>query len=321
MHLPPLGFETSKKVKLSEPSLCGWVFVFLALFIEKKRVQEDKSKKNKTKTSPAKEMSFWGHLEELRKRLTRSVIVWVALSTLAFTQRDIIFDKIILAPKDGSFITYRWLCQLGDWLNMDSLCMKSLSIQLINYNLSGQFMTHMTISMVVGLILAVPYLFYQIWQFIKPALYEKEKMYASKSVFYMSGLFMIGITFAYFFMVPWTLNFLGTYQVSAAVANQIALESYISTVVSVVFSVGLVFELPVVVFVLAKIGILKPSFLKKNRKYAFIIVLIMAAIITPPDVFSQLMVTLPLWILYEVSILVASRVAPEDEKEEEVREE
>lgn len=275
--------------------------------------KEENPKKKKSKSSPTKEMSFWDHLEELRKRLIRSVLAWVALSVLAFTQRDIIFDKIILAPKDGTFITYRWLCQLGDWLHMDSLCMKSLSIHLINYNLSGQFMIHMTISMVAGLILAVPFIFYQVWQFIKPALHVKEKKYAGKAVFFMSGLFMIGIMFSYFFMVPWTLNFLGTYQVSASVANQIAIDSYISTVVSVVFSVGLVFELPVVVFVLAKIGILTPTFLKKNRKYAFIIVLILAAIITPPDVFSQMMVTLPLWILYEVSILVASRVAPKEE--------
>ena len=279
--------------------------------------QEEKSSKKKSKSSPAKEMSFWDHLEELRKRLTRSVLAWIALSTLAFTQREIIFDKIILAPKEGTFITYRWLCQLGELLHVDSLCMKTLSITLINYNLSGQFMMHMTISMVVGLILAVPYLFYQIWQFIKPALYEKERKYASKAVYVMSGLFMLGITFAYYFMVPWTLNFLGTYQVSASVANQIALESYISTLVSVVFSVGLVFELPVVVFVLAKIGILSPKFLKKNRKYAFIIVLILAAIITPPDVFSQMMVTLPLWLLYEASIMVASRVAPKDDEDEE----
>jgi sec-independent protein translocase protein TatC len=278
--------------------------------------QEEKSTKRKLKSSATKEMSFWDHLEELRKRLIRSVFAWVALSILAFTQRNIIFDKIILAPKDGSFITFRWLCQLGDWLNVDSLCMKSMSIHLINYNLSGQFMTHMTISMVVGLILAVPYLFYQIWAFIKPALYEKERRYASKAVFVMSGLFMIGISFAYYFIVPWTLNFLGTYQVSTSVANQISLDSYISTVVSTVFSVGLVFELPVVVFVLAKIGILTPSFLKKNRKYAFVIVLIIAAIITPPDVFSQMIVTLPLWILYEASILVASSVAPKEEEEE-----
>jgi sec-independent protein translocase protein TatC len=277
---------------------------------------ETVSNKKKNKPGPAKEMSFWEHLEELRKRLTRIVIAWIALSTLAFLERDIIFDKIILAPKDSNFITYRLLCKLGAWLHVDSLCLPPMSIKIINYNLSGQFMTHMTISMVAGLILAVPYIFYQVWQFIKPALYEKERRYAYSAVYIMSGLFMVGITFSYFLMVPWTLNFLGTYQVSSSVVNQIALDSYISTVVSVVFSVGIVFELPVVVYVLAKIGILTPAFLKKNRKYAFIFVLIVAAIITPPDVFSQIIVTIPLWALYEVSILVANRVAPKEEEDE-----
>ncbi|MEI6749270.1 MAG: twin-arginine translocase subunit TatC [Bacteroidota bacterium] len=274
----------------------------------------------KKKSGPAKEMSFWEHLEELRKRLIRSVLAWIALSSLAFMERDIIFDKIILAPKDSNFITYRWLCKLGAFLHVDSLCLPPMSIKIINYNLSGQFMTHMTISMVAGLILAVPFIFYQVWQFIKPALYEKERRYAYVAVYVMSGLFMIGITFSYFLMVPWTLNFLGTYQVSASVANQIALDSYISTVVSVVFSVGIVFELPVVVYVLAKLGILTPAFLKKNRKYAFIFVLIVAAIITPPDVFSQIIVTIPLWALYEVSIIVANRVAPKEEDDEENQE-
>jgi len=277
--------------------------------------EEEESNKKKTKNSPAKEMSFWEHLEELRKRLFYSALAWVSLSTLAFIERDIIFDKIILAPKDSSFITYRLLCQLGAWLHVDSLCMQTMSLKIINYNLSGQFMTHMTISMVAGLILAVPFIFYQVWQFIKPALYEKERHYAFGAVYIMSGLFLLGVSFSYFVMVPWTLNFLGTYQVSAAVANQIALESYISTVVSVVFSVGIVFELPVVVYVLAKLGIVTPAFLRKNRKYAFIIVLIVAAIITPPDVFSQTIATIPLWALYEVSIIVAARVSPKNEED------
>jgi len=275
--------------------------------------EEEKTNRNKNKAGPAKEMSFWEHLEELRKRLFISALAWVSLSVLAFIERDIIFDKIILAPKDSNFITYRLLCKLGAWLHVDSLCMQSMSLKIINYNLSGQFMTHMTISMVAGLILAVPFIFYQVWQFIKPALYEKERKYASSAVYVMSGLFLLGITFSYFVMVPWTLNFLGTYQVSASVTNQIALESYISTVVSVVFSIGLVFELPVVVYVLAKLGIITPSFLRKNRKYAFVIVLIVAAIITPPDVFSQTIATIPLWALYEASIIVAARVAPKED--------
>lgn len=268
------------------------------------------------KAENAGEMTFWDHLAELRKRLIRIVLAVIAMAVLAFIERDIIFDKIILAPKDGEFITYKWLCQLGEFLHVDSLCMTDTHIKLINFNLSGQFMTHMTISMVFGLILAMPYIFWQLWQFVKPALYEKERKYARTAVFIMSALFIVGILFSYFFMVPWTLNFLGTYQVSSMVDNQIALSSYISTVTSVVLSVGLVFELPVVIYVLAKVGLITPAFLTKNRKYAFVLVLILAAIITPPDVFSQIIVTIPLWALYEASIIVARRVAPKPDPED-----
>jgi len=144
-----------------------------------------------------------------------------------------------------------------------------------------------------------------------PALYDTERRYARQSVFIMSLLFITGVLFSYYFMVPWTLNFLGTYQVSTSVANQISLSSYISTVTSTILSVGVVFELPVVVYVLSKLGIITPQFLRKNRKYSFVIILILAAIITPPDVFSQMMVTIPLYSLYEISILVSKRVSPE----------
>lgn len=263
------------------------------------------------------EMSFWDHLTELRKRLIRIVIAVIAMASLAFTQRNIIFDKIILAPKDGDFITFKWLCKLGDLIHVDSLCMTDTHIKLINFNLSGQFMTHMTISLVAGLILATPYIIWHLWQFIKPALFAKERRYAAVAVWIMSGLFLIGVLFSYYFMVPWTLNFLGTYQVSGNVENQISLSSYVSTVTSVILSVGVVFELPVVVYVLAKLGIMPASFLKKNRKYAFVIILIVAAIITPPDVFSQVIVTIPLYSLYEISIIVAKRVSPKEEEDEE----
>ena len=231
-----------------------------------------------------KEMSFWDHLGELRKRLLRIIVAILVMTIAAFSERDIIFDKIILAPKDSSFITFRVLCKLGRFLHIDSLCMSNTHIKLINYNLSGQFMTHMTISMVFGLILSMPYIFWQLWQFIKPALYEKEQKYARSAVFVMSVLFLLGVMFAYYFMVPWTLNFLGTYQVSSLVDNQISLSSYITTVTSVILWMGVVFEFPIVVFVLARLGIITPDFLKKNRKYAFVIVLIVAALITPPDV-------------------------------------
>lgn len=268
------------------------------------------------KEDPKEEMTFWDHLTELRKRLVRMVLAWIVMTVVAFANSKFIFDSILLAPKDTSFVTYKWLCKLGELLHVDSLCLPPMSITLVNLNISGQFMTDMTVSMFAGLILASPIIIFQLWQFVMPALYETERRYARQAVFIMSFLFIIGILFSYYFMVPWTLNFLGTYQVSSLVANQISLTSYISTVTSTILSVGVVFELPVVVYVLAKLGIITPDFLKKNRKYAFVIILIVAAIITPPDIFSQIMVTVPLYSLYEISILVAKRVTAKSMEED-----
>lgn len=280
--------------------------------------------KNSNKTEDSgQEMTFWDHLTELRKRLIRMVLAWIILTVVAFSYSRFIFDEILLAPKDTSFITYKWLCKLGELIHVDSLCLPPMSLTIVNLNLSGQFMTDMTVSMFSGLILAFPIIIFQLWQFVMPALYVKERRYARQAVFVMSLLFIIGILFSYYFMVPWTLNFLGTYQVSSTVANQISLSSYISTVTTTILSVGVVFEMPVIIYVLSKIGIVSPEFLKRNRKYAFVIILILAAIITPPDVFSQIMVTVPLYSLYEISILVSKRVSPapdpelEDDNDEE----
>jgi len=282
-----------------------FIFILLAALLKKNNQEKEES--------PEKEMSFWDHLSELRRRLFRMILAWVAMSTLAFVYSRFIFDKILLAPKDSTFITYRLLCKFGHLIHVDTLCLPPMSLSIINLNLSGQFMTDMTVSMFAGLILGSPIIIYQLWQFIMPALYVKERRYARRAVFVMSFLFIIGVLFSYYFMVPWTLNFLGTYQVSTMVVNQISLSSYISTVTSTILGVGVVFELPVVVYVLAKIGIVTPELLKKNRKYALVIILIVAAIITPPDVFSQTIVTIPLYALYEISVLVAKRVTPAPE--------
>lgn len=275
-----------------------------------------KKKKNINKEDSGQEMTFWDHMIELRKRLVRMVLAWIALSVVAFSYSRFIFDHILLAPKNSDFITYRWLCRLGELIHVKTLCLPPMNLQLISFNISGQFMTDMTVSMFSGLIMAAPIIIYQLWQFIMPALYDNERSIARKAVFIMTFLFLVGIAFSYFFMVPWTLNFLGSYQVSSMVANQISLSSYISMVTSTILSVGLVFELPVVVFVLSKIGIITPEFLKRNRKYSFVIILVLAAIITPPDVFSQIMVTAPLYGLYEISILVSKRVAPKPDPED-----
>ncbi len=253
-------------------------------------------------------MSFWEHLEDLRSTIVRSVFGITVFTIAAFVNRSIIFDNIILAPKDSGFITNVLLCRLGKFLSMQSLCIENLSLQIINIQMSGQFLTHVYVSMAAGFIVASPYVIYQFWKFIDPALQPEERIYSQRAVVVISMLFLTGVLFSYFIIVPLTVNFLGTYQVSGFVANQISLQSYIGTVISVTLGVGFVFELPVVIYFLTRIGIVTPEFLRRNRKYTLIIVLIIAAIITPPDIFSQILVSIPLMVLYEASIHIAKRV-------------
>jgi sec-independent protein translocase protein TatC len=255
-----------------------------------------------------KVMSFWDHLEELRGHIIRPLIAIVVLSIVAFLNRNIIFNDIILAPKSSQFITYRLLCELGQLVHAPSLCVKNLNLDIININMSGQFLTHIYVSVVVGAILSFPYILWEIWRFVQPAMLSNEKKYSRGGLFFSTFLFLIGVVFSYFLIVPVMINFLGTYSVSAEVANQITLSSYIGTMVSMIFAVGIVFELPILVYFLTRIGVITPQFLKKNRKYMVIILLAVAAIITPPDVFSQMLVFIPLEVLYEVSILVSKRV-------------
>ena len=267
------------------------------------------SNKKSNYKQEVKEMSFWDHLKELRWRLMRSVIAIVIISIVAFLYKEIIFDSIILAPKNSNFITNQLLCKLSVLLNIDYLCFKTINFELINVTMSGQLTTHLFISFITGLIIAMPYIVWEFWQFIKPALLEKERKYATSAVVIISLLFLLGVLFSYFILVPLSVQFLGSYQVSPQISNKITLESYISTVTSLTFATGLVFELPVIVFFLVKIGLMTASFMKKNRRYAVIVILILAAIITPgTDIFSQLMVSLPLYLLYEASIIVAKRV-------------
>ncbi len=278
------------------------------------------NKKNKNpkqaKVIDEKEMSFWDHLSELRGTFVRSIIAIFVLAIVAFLNKDFIFNEIILAPKNGDFITNQVLCSLGMLLGIDYFCVKEFALEIINIDMSGQFLTHMYISFVVGFIAAAPYVIYEFWRFIKPALYDNERKTSSGAVLVFSLLFYLGVFFAYYLIVPITLNFFGGYHVSEMVKNQISLSSYISTVVTVTLSIGLVFELPIVIYFLAKVGVVNIDFLKKNRKYTLVIVLILSAIVTPPDVFSQLLVTVPLMILYEFSIFLAKRAEKEEAKKE-----
>jgi len=264
--------------------------------------------KNKKEPKPEKVMTFWDHLEELRGNLVRSIIAIVLLAVVAFLNREIIFDYIILAPSKPGFITNVGLCWVAQQLNINALCLDDVNLQIINIKMSGQFLTHMYISIVAGVILSFPYILWEIWRFVRPAMHENERKYSQGGVFISSMLFLLGILFSYFLIVPLTVNFLGTYHVSESVYNQISLSSYISTVVSVTFAVGVVFELPILVYFLTKIGVITPDFLKKNRRYMYVILLILSAIITPPDMFSQILVVFPLIGLYEFSITVSRRV-------------
>jgi len=276
---------------------------------------EEISNKKKDTDREEREMSFWEHLEELRMHLFRSIAVIMVLAIVAFISKKYIFDYIILAPKDAEFITNRLLCKLGEFLSIDALCISNLNLSMQNINLSGQFMMHMYVSIMAGLILAAPYVLWELWRFIMPALHSNEKKHSQGAVIVSSLLFMMGVLFAYFLIVPLTINFLGTYQVSQDVPNQIQLNSYISTVISVTLAVGIVFELPILVYFLTKVGFITPAFMKKNRKVMLIIVLVLSAIITPPDIFSQILVCIPLIGLYELSINISARVHKKREAE------
>ena len=254
------------------------------------------------------EMTFWDHLEEFRGVLIRGVIAIVAISIIAFSFKKVLFDYIILAPKSSTFITYRILCKIGKMLSMDSFCLEPSTINLININLAGQFMSHMMISLITGLVISIPYIIWELWRFVSPGLTEKERENTRGVVLIVSLLFLTGILFSYFLVVPLMVNFLGNYQVSETVVNTISLTSYTSSVTTLTLLMGLIFEFPVVVVFLTKIGILSPKLLRKYRKHIIVIIFITAGLITPsPDIFSQLIVAIPLYALFEISIFISAR--------------
>lgn len=267
-----------------------------------------------------KEMSFLEHLEELRWHIIRSIIAIVIFMILAFIFKNLIFDRIILGPKNPDFITNRLLCQFGEtlmgWFNWstNALCINTKPLNLINIKMSGQLTTHITVSMVVGLILAFPVILWEFWQFFKPALKPGEARYAQGAVFAASMLFFFGVLFGFFLLAPLSIHFLSSYEISPGVTNQINIRSYIGTLTSICLATGIVFELPIIAFFLTKIGLITPTLMRKYRKHSIVVIFILSAIITPPDVFSQTLVAIPLLILYEVSILISARVMRQKEE-------
>ncbi|NOU58804.1 twin-arginine translocase subunit TatC [Marinifilum caeruleilacunae] len=269
----------------------------------------------KEQQSEENQMSFLEHLEVLRWHLMRSVIAVLVFAVAAFVFYDFIFDYLILAPKNPDFFTNKMFAKLGDFTGVEALKINTAPFQVININMAGQFATHISVSLVAGIIAGFPYIFYEFWCFIKPALYSNEKKHARGSIFYTSFLFALGVLFGYYVITPLSVHFLGSYSVSDQVMNQINLKSYISSVTSIVLASGVIFELPVLIFFLSKIGLVTPDFLKKYRKHSVVLILILSAIITPPDIFSQVLVCMPLMLLYEIGIKISKRIQKKQEAE------
>jgi len=253
-------------------------------------------------------MTFFEHLEAFRKHLIRSALAVLVFAILAFIYKDIIFDEIIFAPRESSFLTNRLFCLFAEKYNLPDLCINKNPISLLNIDLGGQFTIHITVSIFAGVILAFPFIVFEFWKFIRPALKPSEQKYSFKMVFFTSFLFVLGVMFGYYLIIPLSLEFFGNYEVSSQIANNINVNSYISSLTTISLSSGILFELPIFIYFLSKIGIVTAEFLKKYRRHAIVIIFILAAIITPPDIFSQTMVALPLLILYEVSIVISKVV-------------
>jgi sec-independent protein translocase protein TatC len=272
------------------------------------------------KDTPEGEMSFMDHIEVLRWHLVRSSAVILVFAGFAFAYPEIIFDKIIFGPKSPDFPTYKILCALGHKIGAaEQMCLKELKFQIINTDLSGQFTTHLWIAILTGIICGFPYVLWEIWRFIKPALKGTESSPAAIFIINASLLFIFGVLFAYFIIVPLSVNFLATYQASAEITNMPSMDSYISLVSTLVLATGLVFELPILVYFLSRMGIMTPKFMRTYRRHAVVVILIVGAVITPsPDITSQMLVAIPLYGLYELSIYVSRYVVNKYKLEEKI---
>ncbi len=262
-------------------------------------------------------MSFLDHLEELRWHVVRSVSAIFIMMILAFIFTREIFDYIIFAPGKPNFITFQWLCRLGEATGVSGLCVTEIPMKIQSRFLMGQFTMQLQASFVIGLIVAFPYVFWEIWRFVKPGLYNNEKKGSKGAVFSVSFLFLLGVSFGYFILSPMTIAFLANYSISDSISNEFDITSYVSTITALVFGSGLLFQLPVVVYFLTKVGLITPQFMRQYRKHAVIVILIIGAIITPsPDPLSQSLISIPLYVLYEISIFISAIELKKKQKRE-----
>ena len=262
-------------------------------------------------------MSFLDHLEDLRWHLIRITLAIIIIASLAFVFSRFIFEDIIFAPLDMNFPTYEWLCRIATFMGVEtSFCNDKIPLILQNRTMAGQFSADIWTSILAGFIISFPYTIYQLWKFISPALHDNERKHSRGFIIISSLLFFLGALFGYYVITPLSINFLANYSISSVVNNQIDISSFIGLVRSSVLASGIIFELPIIIYFLTKIGLVTPEFLIKYRKYSLIIVLILSAIITPPDITSQIIVAIPIFILYEVSIII-SRVVIKNQKRKE----
>ena len=262
------------------------------------------------------EMSFLDHLEELRWLLVRSTTAILVMAIATYFISDYLFDTILFGPTRPSFFTYTFFCDLSHKLGFaESICITEMPFIIQNTEMEGQVNVFVWICILAGFILSFPYILWEIWKFISPALYDKEKKNAKVFIFFSSLLFFLGVIFGYFVVIPMSVNFLATFTVSDVVKNQFTLESYIGMVKTSILASGLFFELPIIIYFLTKLGLVTPKFLRKYWKYAVVIILLIAAIVTPPDVVSQTIVAIPMLIIYEISIFISMLVYKKQIKE------
>jgi sec-independent protein translocase protein TatC len=266
--------------------------------------------------SPGAEMGFTDHIEELRWHLVRSIVAIIIGAILVFVNINWVFDTIIMGPTRTDFISYRWLCSFGKMIHVDALCLDEVQMKFQNTQVSGQFMMSFSISFMLGFIIAFPYVFWEFWRFVKPALKAKELKYARGIVFWSSALFFLGVAFAYFLIAPFTINFFAGYQLSEQFENIITINNYYDTMSDLILGLGIVFELPILVYFLSRVGVVTPKLMRDQRRFAIVIIMVIAAVITPPDWFSIFLVAIPLVILYEAGIVVSARILKEKKKRE-----
>ncbi len=259
-------------------------------------------------TESEKEMPFLGHLEELRWRLVRSAVAISLIAILIFIFTEQLVNQVFIAMSKTNFPTYRFFCWVSKKLGMgDTLCASKIELSLQSTEMMGQFSTNMYLALIGGIVVSFPFIFHQMWGFLKPGLKEHELKHSNGLVFYGSFLFFSGVAFGYFLISPLCVQFFGNYKMAASIANDFKINSYLSIISTSTFFCGLLFELPVIAYILSKIGIIDATFLKKYRRHAIVVILILSAIITPPDFISQVIVSVPILILYEIAIFVSKR--------------